>query len=292
MSGSLALHRALLYVGSEAKSARIRVFDLDGHPRLAGFEFRDPRAGHSTASGLALDEDRRLWVCDTPASRVRRFLVLGREEGGLGLGLHEPLEVEPWLDRRGVVRAPLAVDVSGHGEEGQLVVGMHGERRHAVQVFDVESGYRFSPAPMGRAQGTFRGVRGVALAGRLLLVAEEYGQRIQVFRDGSFHFSFRVDAAGQRFEPTAVRAVGDGRLLIATGGQASALLLVDASGRLLRTLAEAGEGHGQVQDPGDLVVERHRPDASARVAVIDRGGLRVQIFTLEGRCFGAFGVER
>lgn len=290
MNGSLAMHRSLLYVGTEAKTARVRVYDLDGHRRFEGFDFRDPRCGHSSAAGLAIDEDRRIWVCDTAASRLRRFLVFGREDGGLGLGLQEAIEGEPWLDRRGVVRAPLAVAVTGNGEEGRLAVGMHGDRRHAVQVFDVEAGYLLSPAPMGRAQGKYRGVRGVELSGELLFVAEEYGQRIQVFRDGSFHFAFNVPCASGRFEPMAVRALEDGRLLVATGGSASSVLLLGAGGRLLSILAGPGEEDGQVMDPGDLVVESGKDDASTRVAVIDRGGLRVQILTLAGRCFGSFAV--
>jgi len=288
VSASLALHRSLLFVGTAAKTARVQVFDLDGHARMEGFRFRDARAGRSTASGIAVDEDRRIWVSDTPASRLRRFLIVGREDGGLGLELGAPLEFEPWLDARGVVRAPLAVAVTGNGEEGTLAVGMHGDRRHAVQVFDVESGYSYSPAPMGRGQGIFRGVRGVELCGRLLLIAECYGQRIQVFRDGSFHFGFGVDCAGQRFEPSAVRALEDGRLLVSTTGAASSLLLVDSSGKLLRVLAHAGADEGCVQDPTDLVLEPGQDDAHTRVAVIDRDGLRVQVFTLLGRCFGSF----
>ena len=290
MHGSLALHRSLLFVGSEEKTARVRVFDLDGHECVDGFAFRDPRAGRSEAAGIAVDEDRRIWVADPPASRVRRFSIFGREEGGIGLGLEEELETPPWRDARGVVRGPVDVAVSGNGEEGQIVVACAGERRHAVQCFDVALGYTHSPRPCGDPLGRFRGVRGVALRGRFLYVAEAGGARVQVFRDGAFHFAFSIPVrGGGRFEPVALAPLSDGRLVVACSGSVSALLLVDGTGRLLSTLAAQGEGEGEVSVPGDVVVEEEARDAASRVAVVDRDGARVQVFTLEGRCYGAFG---
>ena len=71
-------------------------------------------------------------------------------------------------------------------------------------------------------------------------------------------------------------------------GPASALLLCDASGRILRVLATEGAGAGCVDQPGDVVVEEGDRDATSRVVVIDREGERVQVFTLEGRCYGSF----
>jgi hypothetical protein len=288
VNGSLALHRSALFVGSEEKTARVRVFDLDGHERLEGFSFRDHRAGRSVASGLAVDDDRRVWVADTPASRVRRFSLFGREDGGLGLGLEEPIGGPPWPDRRGTIRAPVDVAVDGNSEAGQLVVACGGEGRHAVQVFDAAGVHVFSPRPRGDAHGTFRDVRGVAKLGRLLYVAETGGERVQVFRDFGFHFSFSVPCRGGGvFEPVAVAPLSDGRMVLACSGRTSALLFVDGAGALLRFLAEEGDETGGVSRPTDVVVEAE-PDASARIAVVDREGERVQVFTLSGRCYGAF----
>ena len=170
-----------------------------------------------------------------------------------------------------------------------MVVALDGERRHAVQVFDVERGYVHSPRPCGDPHGRFRGVRGIALQGRTLYVAEARGARVQLFRDGSFHFAFSIAVAGDaRFEPVSVAPLSDGRLVLACSGPPSALLLVDAAGRLLRVLAEEGSGEGEVSYPADVVVAEADSDAGSRLAVIDRDGERVQVFTVEGRCFGAF----
>lgn len=296
MPGSLALANGLLYVGCEEKTARVRVFDLDGHVVEQGFTFRDERLGRSVAAGIAVDEDHRLWVADTPASRVRCFTLFGREDAGLGLSLDAPLtRVEATTaaidgpDGRGIVRAPVDVAVEGNGEEGQIVVALDGERRHGVQVFDVERGYVHSPRPCGDPHGRFRGVRGVALRGRGLYVAEARGARVQVFRDGAFHFAFSIPLGGDaRFEPVSVAPLSDGRLVVACSGPPSAVLLVDAAGRLLRVLAEEGSDEGQVSYPADVVVEEGESDGASRIAVIDRDGERVQVFTVEGRCYGAF----
>ena len=68
----------------------------------------------------------------------------------------------------------------------------------------------------------------------------------------------------------------------------SSLLLVDRAGRLVRVLAEAGSESGCLTHPGDVVIAQGHDDHDTRVLVIDQDGDRVQVFTLEGRCFGAF----
>ncbi|MEM7310709.1 MAG: hypothetical protein AAF682_28810 [Planctomycetota bacterium] len=289
MHGALALHRGTLFVGRWEKTAHVRAFDLDGAPLEAGFSFRDPELQRSVAAGLAVDDDRHLWVADTPAQRVRLFTLFGREIGGLGVG-GEDLAPELIPDRAGEVRRPVDVAVEGDSDAVKIVVASGGERRHAVQVFGGSGRLVASLRPGGDPRGVFRGVAGVGLSGRTIAVAEGGAERIQVFRDGDYHFSFAPpDAAtARRFEPTAVEPLADGRFLVAGRGAGSGLWLFGASGGLLLTLARGGEDEGEVLDPSDLAVEQRGSDRSSRVAVIDRDGERVQVFTLEGRCYGAF----
>ena len=292
MQGSLALHRGSLYVGRQDKTARVSIYDLDGHERAPGFSFRDPRAGRSVAAGLAVDDDRQVWVADTPSSRVRTFTLFGREVGGIGLALDDAPEDPPWTDAPAVIRAPVDIAVEGDTDQGRLAIACAGERRHAVQLFDVSGGLVRSLRPGGDPHGRFRGVRGVALRRRFLYVAEAGGRSVQVFRDAAFHFAFSVPCrGGGRFEPVAVAPLDDGRMVVACGGHPSALLLVDGSGQLRRVLAEEGEEPGAVSQPGDVVVEPGADERTGRVAVIDRDGERVQVFTLTGRAYGSF-VER
>jgi hypothetical protein len=112
---------------------------------------------------------------------------------------------------------------------------------------------------------------------------------VQVFRDGEFHFLVRpTPAGGGAVGVTAVAVLEDGRMAVGlSGGEArSALLLLDRAGRLVAQLAEGGTGHGQVLDPLGLAVEPGQDDRHARLAVLDRDAERVQVLSLDGRCFG------
>ena len=299
MNGSLALHRSLLYVGRHDKTARVRVYDLDGHERVEGFAFRDEGVGRSEVRGLAVDDDRRVWVADGAASRVRCFSIFGREEEALGVGGAAEVEVPGReVDRAGWLGSPSAVAVAGDGDGARLLVGCAGERRHGVQIFDVPGGYIGSPRSAGDPRGRFRDVSSIDYRPRdggrpeWLVVAERRGERVQVFRDGEFHFAFSIPLrAGARFEPVAVATLEDRRMVVAIGGAEGGLFLVDPAGRPLRRLAESGEAEGQVSFAGDVVVDEGDVDRSTRVALIDQDGERVQIFTLEGRCYGAFGAR-
>jgi hypothetical protein len=283
--GSLALHRGALFVGTSAKTAYVRVFDLDGAPLEAGFSFIDRELGRSSAAGLAVDDDRHVWVADGAAQRVRLFTLFGAEIGGLGAGV-EDLAPELVPDRAGEVRAPVDVAVEGDSDGVKVVVASGGVRRHALQVFGGSGALIRSLRPEGDPTRRFRGLSGIGLRGRTLAAAEAGAGRVQVFRDLEFHFAFAPVA--RACEPTAVAPLPDGRFVVAHRGARGGVELCDAGGRHLATLARAGPLDGEVDDPSDLAVEAAGSDRETRVFVIDQDGVRVQVFTLEGVCYGGF----
>ena len=294
-AGSVVVHRGALYFGSWARTARVRAFDLDGAPLDAGFEFRDERVGRSTASGIAVDDDRHVWVADRPAGRVRLFTLFGAEIGGLGEGPSEvPRELEP--DRAGEVRDPVDVAVEGDSDAVKIVVASGGARRHALQVFGGSGTLVESLRPLGDPKEVFRGIAGIGMRGRILAVAERDAGRVQVFRGSDFHFAFALDVAGG-FAPTAVEPLPCGRFVVAhTGaepaaedsGRCGGIELVDAGGAHLATIAGPGRGEGRVFAPSDVAVDVGAEDRTTRVFAVDSDGGRVQVFTLEGRCYGGF----
>src|SRR5262245_56425384 len=133
MQGSLALSRGVLLVGDQAKTARVRGFDLGGRELALAFSFRDPVCGRSAAAGIAVDEDRTILIADAPADRVRRFSFFGREVGGIGGAVKEQPSGDPVLP--GLVTRPVDVEVRGNREEGWVAVACAGERLHALQLF-------------------------------------------------------------------------------------------------------------------------------------------------------------
>jgi hypothetical protein len=158
-----------------------------------------------------------------------------------------------------------------------------------VQRLGVERGRTRSLRSLGDADGTFQDVVRLAFHERYLWVCERRARRVQVFRDGEFHYAFRVPLARGGFaEPAGLASLEDGRVAIAIAGETSGVLLTDRAGQLLEVLAESGEESGKVLDPSAIVLERGTSDRRARVAVLDRGGDRIQLFNLEGRCYGSF----
>jgi hypothetical protein len=287
--GSLALRAGVLYVGRHEKTAHVRPYDLDGRPLGDGFSFRGPHGEPCTLGGLDVDTGHHLWVADSALGRVRTFSVFGREVSSFGSD--EPLangRTGREHDERGALASPVDVTVAGEEDGDTLVVASAGWRRHAVQLFHGDGTWIASLRPEGNPMGRFNGVRRVQVRGPLTYVCEARAGRVQVFRDGEFHFLFKLPlrTAG-RFEPVAIAPLEDGRMVLATGGQHSGLFLLDASGRVLRVLAEAGSETGQVFEPGDVAVEEGASERETRLAVVDRDADRVQVFTLEGRCYGA-----
>lgn len=296
MHGSLALHQGVLYVGRHAKTAWVATYDLDGHALQTSFAFRDEHVGRSSVGGLDVDADHRVWVADTSAGRVRAFTLFGQQVVDIGDSDWQGRERQGGrgeADSLGLLGTPNDVLIRGADEDLQVVVCSAGRRRHAVQVFHAHAGRVRSLRPMGDPRGRFHGASGLAGHEDLLYVCERGGGggggRVQVFKDDEFHFVIQLPAAGgARFEPVAAALLSDGRCVIATAGETSSLLLLDRAGRLLRVLAEAGKESGCLMHPADVVLARAEDERDTRVLVIDQDGDRVQVFTLEGRCFGAF----
>ena len=284
MQGALALGAGVLYVGRHGTTAHVRPYDWDGRPIAAGFSFRGPAGEPCELVGMDVDEDRHLWVADRRANRVRVFTVFGREVATLGGAALSKADVRGgWSELSGLAWLPPL----NEEDEGSLLVARGGWLRHAVQRVRRDGSWLASLRPKGDPLGKFRDVLAVAHREPWTYVAEGRPGRIQVFREGEFHFAFEVPARpGARFEPTGLAPLSDGRLVVACGGEDSALLLVDAAGRLVSVLAHGGRGDGEVLAPNDVVLEDGGSGRDARLAVIDRDAERVQVFTLAGRCFG------
>lgn len=287
MSGSLQVHRGALWVGWHEKTAHVVPFDWGGRALGPGFTFRDPRLGRATVGGLALDDDRNLWVADGACSRIRRFSVFGRELGGFGRSLDAPLDDAPTgveEDRPGMLGRPTAVLATGDSDGLELVVGSGGTRRHALQLFDGDGVLQRTLRPEGNAHGRFRGLSGLDRDGRFLALAESRADRIQVYRDLDFHFAFRP---GPGFHPTDVALLEDGRLLTCGAG---GLALFSSAGRPLAHLCEAAPNapEGTLDEPLALAVEEGESDRRTRIAILDAQATRLQIFNLEGRHYGSF----
>lgn len=271
-------------MGRCARQAWVATYDLDGHRLEGGFAF-EGEEGPASAAGLAVDGDHRVWVADGLGGRVRAFTLFGRPIADVV----DPSQVEGHADRAGRLGRPVGVAIRGCDDELEVVVASAGRRRHALQVFQPHRGYTVSLHPEAGPRGAFHDLRGVSWDGERILACEAGAGAVRVYQAGALHWSLHLPVQGHgRFRPAACAALSSGQYLIACADtDASALLLCDPGGRVRRVLAEAGEDEGQVCEPSDVVVEESI-EGGPRVVVIDRAGARVQVFTLEGRCYGTF----
>jgi len=281
MHGGLVLARGLLQVGFSAKTAEVRVFDLEGRLLRPPVRFKDERTGRSAIGGLALDGDRRLWVVDAAAGRLRTLSAFGREAGALDLTVASEERAPLLLGR---VWGPVDVEVHGTSEAGWLALAGGGEQRHAVQVFTLEGAFLAALRSHGDGARAFRGVVALAARGPYLWVLEGAGRTVQVFREREFHFAFQLTTrTGETCEPRALAPLADGRLLLLTRAPEEALFLLEPSGRVLARLDAAGT----LLEPLDVAWD----ESGRRVYVLDLGGLRVQVLNLEGRVLGTFATN-
>jgi hypothetical protein len=286
MHVSLALRHGVLWVARCVRTAHLSPFDLDGRALSGGFSFRGLDGGRAEIRGIAVDEDRRLWVADAASGSLRAFTFSGSEVACIRS------RGDPGSDRPGALGDAGAIAVQGVEAEARLLVSRRGWRRHALLLLDPSGEVVLSFRPAGDPQGTFANLAGVALAGRMAYACEAGSGSVQVFRDGEFHYRIQLPVASTDRGPPAPRAVAplaDGRVLVACGAASeSAVLLFDANGRCAGSLAVEGCGEGEVLDPRGLAVQEGDSDRTTRVVVLDRDGERVQVFTLDGRCYGSF----
>ncbi len=276
---SLAARHGILWVARWDRSWRVVPHDFDGRELAAGFVVPPEDGTRVDVRSIAVDEDRRVWVVDSAANRVRAFTAFGSELAGLPRGT---------ADAVGSFANAVAIDATGVEEEARIAVASSGARKHALHLVRPDARAAVSLQPRDKSEG-FAGLGRIAFGPRgILLACEPAAGLVHVWRDGRFHFAFRVPDAP---EPTAVRALDDGRIVVAsTGDEGGALHLFDGSGRMLRRLADGGDQEGAVLDPEDLALdESSGPDRRTRVVVADLAGSRLQVFNLEGDCYGAFG---
>lgn len=283
---ALCLKAGVLYVGRGAMTARVGAYDLDGHVLDPEFSFRGRDGARAAVSGMAVDDDHRIWIADSASRSLRCFTLFGAEIASVAREDTDPRDVP------GALGTPVDVVSQGHDDAQRLLVASKGTRRHALQELAI--GLVDAPTrslrPMGEPNGRFRGIQRLSREGRFVYVCEPNAGRVQVFRDDEFHFALATRLGDDRFTPRAAAALPDGRIVVAHSRKRSALVVFDAGGRLERELVGHGEDEGCVHEPVDLALEAGDGDARTRLAVLDREGDRVQVFNLEGRCYGAFPV--
>lgn len=265
MSGYLHAHGGVLYLLRRRRGWRVELFGWDGEALAGGFklgsQWQQPRA-------LWVDEDRRIWVLDAARGSCVAKSLFGAA-------------VEEFTLSR---ESATALCVSGLERDQVRIVAHGGSTRHALEWRTAAPRDRVQYLrSLGDPAGNFEGISALALRAGVLLVAEQFANRVQFFRDAEFHYSLRL-AAPRGSALIAVAPLVDGRLVAAFDGEEPSLELYDARGTRLTTLLRPGS----LLAPCGLAVEEADIDARRRVALLDLAGSRVQILNLRGERLGSF----
>ena len=297
----MVAHQGVVYLAGGTDAGRVDLFDLGGRRLEGGFEVhpvaeRTGPLARVELAGLGIDDDRRLWLADGAARAVRGFTVFGQE--GLRLGAPQERLVHGDPDVAGVIGIPSAVAAHGHDEDLRLLVGSAGHRRHGLHLFTTGGQLVRSLLPRGDGHGRFEGISAVAIGGVRLFAAEQRAARIQVF-EGTEH-CFDVEPRDGRGRPVRVAALDSetgSELLLASAGttdgeQGEVLFLEERHWDRPTRIAQAGDEPGRVQGPLAVALTREEARGERLAVVADRFGTRLQLFALDGTCYGEFtGLE-
>ncbi|HJZ54234.1 MAG TPA: NHL repeat-containing protein [Gemmataceae bacterium] len=240
-------------------TARIQAFDLDGNH--LGVTFRTPDFRNGRPSGLGLDRDGRLIVCDSHYHCLRVYTADGTELRCIGgTAGKEPGQF-------GYVSDAVQDD------DGFYYVSEFGENDRITKL-DAAGNFVACWGNTGTGPGQFQRLRALALGpDELLYGADACNHRIQVFtRDGGFVREF----GGEGREPGRLQYPYDlafsprGELYVVEYGN-QRVQKFTPEGESLGTWGSPGGKPGQLNSPWALAVDRR-----GRVHVIDTENHRVQ----------------
>lgn len=241
-------------------TARIQSFSLDGVH--LGQTWTTPDFRNGRPSGLGIDRDGNLIVCDSHYHCLRIYTPEGKELRTLG-GVAGSAPGQ-W----GYV-SDCVQDAAGN-----YYVSEFGQNDRITKL-DAEGCFLQCWGEPGQGPGQFSRVRALALSpdGNELFVADACNHRIQVFTlGGKFVRSFGEPGSGpgQLHYPYDLAFGPSGDLYVVERGN-SRVQKFRQDGTSLGTWGTPGKGPGQLADPWALAVDRQ-----GRIHVVDTENHRVQ----------------
>jgi sugar lactone lactonase YvrE len=238
-------------------TARIQSFDLDGNH--LGVTWQTPDYRNGRPSGLGIDRNGNLIVCDSHYHCVRIYDAQGKE-----------LRV---LDGNGAQFGYVSDAVQD--EEGNFYIAEFGDRDRITKL-DPEGNVITAWGQTGIENGEFNRTRALALGpDKKLYVADSCNHRIQVFeKDGKWLRSFGTlgTEPGELNYPFDIAFDSKGYLIVLERGN-HRVQKMTATGESIAIWGGPGKQPGQLNDPWALAIDKYD-----RIHVIDTHNNRVQRF--------------
>ena len=206
--------------------------------------------------GIAVDDNGSVYVADR-ADRVNVY-----DRNGTFLRSISGIPGDPW-----------GLSIQGN----RLAVGNSGA--HYVRIYDVNGTFIKQFGTYGKGVGEFDQPRGVSFAPNGdLWVADRVNHRVQIF-DGNGTYLRQIGHLSENpglYWPQAV-AKDLSNYYFSDTGNNRVVVMSQADGSYVRTIARSGTDPGQVLDPRGIAL-----DGQGRIYVADSGNNRVQIFENNG----------
>ena len=240
-------------------TARIQAYDLDG--KHLGATWTTPDFRNGRPSGLGIDRDGNLLVCDSHYHIVRTMTADGQELRTLG-------------GQSGTAPGQLGyVSDCVQDADGFYYAAEFGQTDR-ITKFDADGKFVSCWGQNGVQPGEFQRVRAMAFGpDDLLYVADACNHRVQVFdKAGEFVRSIGGAGAGpgELSYPYDIAFDPDGNFLVPERGN-QRVQKFSRTGESLALWGRGGRAPGQVADPWGLAVDRF-----GRTHVVDTENHRVQ----------------
>ncbi len=238
--------------------AKIQRFDLNG--KSTGVSWHTPDYRNGRPSGLGIDREGHLMVCDSHYHCVRIYDAVGQQ-----LRVIEGVEGEFGY-----------VSDAVQDEEGYFYIAEFGDRDQITKL-DADGKFVSRWGKIGLENGEFNRVRALALGpDKLLYAADANNHRIQAFdRSGKWIRTIGSlgENPGELNYPFDIAFNSKGELIVLERGN-HRVQKMTTKGESLAIWGGPGRQPGQLNDPWALAV-----DAQDRVHVIDSKNHRVQRFS-------------
>src|SRR5436305_1935241 len=225
-------------------TARVQALDLDG--KHLGVTFRTPDFRNGRPSGLGLDRDGRLIVCDSHYHCLRVYAADGTELRTIGGTTGK----EP--GQFGYVSDAV------QDADGYFYLSEFGENDRVTKL-DADGKFVGCWGKSGSGPGEFQRLRALALGpDGLLYAADACNHRVQVFtRDGGFVRAFggEGDEPGKLRYPYDLAFAPSGELYVVEYGN-QRVQKFTTGGEPLGTWGSPGGRPGQLSSPWALAVDR------------------------------------
>ncbi|OWK40614.1 hypothetical protein FRUB_05533 [Fimbriiglobus ruber] len=240
-------------------TARVQCYDLDG--KHLGFTWTTPDFRNGRPSGLGIDREGNLIVCDSHYHCVRIYT-------------HDGTLLKTFGGEAGTKPGQWGyVSDCVQDAEGYYYVAEFGQNDRITKL-DQDGKFVACWGEQGQEPGQLNRARALAFSpDGLLFVADACNHRIQVFtRDGQFVRAFGEPGSGpgQLQYPYDLAFGPAGDLYVVERGNGRVQKFTP-DGKSLGTWGSPGHGPGQLADPWAIVVDRR-----GRLHVIDTENHRVQ----------------